>query len=85
MSPILAALMSRLISNDQTSTSKKINGMVLILTLTVSTTASKERRKNSTVFGRLICQSPTTLRLPELLFTERQLEVDLKIVFYLNK
>ena len=42
-----------LVLNDRTSASKKINGMALILTLTVSTTAFERTKENSVVFGRL--------------------------------
>ena len=42
-----------LMSNDRTSASKKINGMTLIRTLMVSTTAFERMKENSTVFGRL--------------------------------
>ena len=43
-----------LISNDGTSVSKKINRMVLIQTLTVSTIAFERKKEElSTVFGRL--------------------------------
>ena len=42
-----------LISNNRTSASKKTNGMALIRTLTVSTTAFERTKENSMVFGRL--------------------------------
>ena len=42
-----------LISNDRTSASKKANGMALIRTLMVSTTAFERTKENSMVLGRL--------------------------------
>ena len=46
-----------LISNDRTSASKKMNWMVLIRTLMVSTTAFERTEKNSMVFSRLSKQA----------------------------
>ena len=61
-----------LISNDRTSASKKINGMALIRTLMVSTTAFERTKENSMVFGRLIenqrTQSDSALNADQIWF-----------------
>ena len=55
VSTILVTLTSRNDSNFERShiSSKKVNGMALIRTLMVSTTAFERTKENSMVFGRL--------------------------------